>query len=270
MALPVNLCHESSDEGPRNEPAVQRLDLNLPKAAIVAPAFNEAGKIGAVVRKVNDAAQKMADVRVTMVVVDDASADDTGREAGEAGAHVIRHASNRGVGAAIRTGIEWAKSNHFEIVTIISGDDQHNPDELPQMLAPILKGECDFVQGSRWMSGGAVVDAPLSRRLLTRLYSAIMCLMTLRPCTDGTNGMRAFRTALLDDPGINLRQECLDGYELEPYFLYKVLTSNNRVLEVPITIRYHREQGAWTKMKPIRDWWRILRPLVYLRIGLWK
>lgn len=242
---------------------------NRPKVAVIAPAYNEAGKIGAVVRKVRAVAQGTPGPRLTMVVVDDASTDSTRREAEEAGAVVLHHQTNRGVGAGIRTGIEWAREHQFDIITIISGDDQHNPDELPRLLAPILGGDCDFVQGSRWLRGGTVVNAPLSRRLSTRLYSAIMSLVTLRSCTDGTNGLRAFRASLLDDGRINLQQECLDGYELEPYLLYKVLTLNHRVREVPITIRYHHEHGGCTKMRPIRDWWRIFRPLLFLRLGIW-
>jgi len=231
------------------------------RVAVVIPAWNEAGKVGAVVRKVP------RHLVACVIVVDDASHDGTAEEALAAGAErVLRHPANRGVGAAIRTGLLEAKRAGFEFAAVLSGDDQHEPDELPRILEPLFAGEADLVQGSRWLPGGATPGIPLGRRWLTRLYPLLFRLASGFPCTDGTNGMRAFRLELLDDPGIRLEQSWLDRYELEPYLLYQAVRRGYRVREAPVTVRYHAR--GTSKMRPLRDGWRILRPVFYLRLGL--
>ena len=231
------------------------------QVAVVVPAWNEAGKIGEVVRKVP------RHVVSCVIVVDDCSADATSDEARGAGAEVVlRHPVNRGVGAAIRTGLFEAKRRGYTYAAILSGDDQHEPGELPRILLPLFRGEADLVQGSRWLPGGAVPGIPTDRRWLTQLYPLIFRLASGFPITDGTNGMRAFRLSLLDDPRLKLEQDWLDRYELEPYLLYQAVRCAYRVREAPVTVRYH-SRGT-TKMRWLYDGWRILRPIVFLRFGL--
>ena len=245
-------------------PVTQELPMPYLRVAVVIPAFDEEGKIGRVLAKIP------AGLVQTVVVVDDASRDGTADEARRGGATVITHAHNRGVGAAIRTGIDYARAEHYDVVAILSGDDQHDPSELPRVLAPLQAAECDMVQGSRRVGGGATVDMSLFRRLTTRIYPWLFRLATRFRfrSTDSTNGFRAFRLALFDDTRIDLWQSWLDTYELEPYLLYKAVMTGKRVREVPITIVYHAR--GTTKMKPFRDWWRIARPLVFLSLGLRK
>jgi dolichol-phosphate mannosyltransferase len=235
--------------------------LDPARVAVVVPAWNEAGKIGDVVRKVP---RRYA---ACVIVVDDHSTDTTSEEARAAGAEVVvRHATNRGVGAGIRTGLLEARRRGFEFAAILSGDDQHEPDELPRILAPLFRGEADLVQGSRWLPGGAVPGIPADRRWLTRLYPRLFSLASGARITDGTNGMRAFRLALLDDPRIRLEQDWLDRYELEPYLLFQAVRCRYRVIEAPVTVRYHGR--GTTKMRWLSDGWRILRPIVFLKLGL--
>lgn len=247
---------------PAADPPADRLALIDPtRVAVVVPAWNEAGKIGDVVRKVP---RRWASC---VIVVDDCSGDRTADEARAAGAEVvIRHARNRGVGAGIRTGLLEAKRLGCEVAAILSGDDQHVPAELPRVLAPVFAGEADLVQGSRWLPGGATPGIPAARRWLTRLYPLLFRAASGHPVSDGTNGMRAFRLALLDDPRIRLEQDWLDRYELEPYLLFQAFRAGYRVCEVPVTVCYH-SRGT-TKMKLLADGWRILRPLVFLRLGM--
>jgi len=232
------------------------------RALIVVPAFNEQGKIGRVVAKVPPGLAE------AVLVVDDCSLDATAAEALKAGALVVQHAHNLGVGAAIRTGIDYARTNYFDIVAILSGDDQHDPNDLREMLRLIRAGGYDFVQGSRRLAG---LDAPnigLFRRVFTWVYALLFRRLTGFACTDATNGGRAFRTRIFEDQRINLWQEWLNTYELEPYLLYKAVKCGVRITEAPMRVIYHT-QGT-TKMKPFRDWWRILRPLIYLSLGIRK
>jgi len=86
--------------------------------------------------------------------------------------------------------------------------------------------------------------------------------------TESTNGFRAFRTALLRDPRIDWRQPWLDRYELEPYLLLKTIRLGYRHTEVPVTKIYPPREIGYTKMRPFVDWWSIIRPIVYVGLGL--
>jgi len=230
------------------------------------PAYNESGKIGLVVEKI-----KKTGAVDTILVVDDCSSDDTSREASSAGAVVIRHEINRGVGAAIRTGVKFGLENDFGICTILSGDDQHEPTEIGRVVSPIMADEYDFIQGSRRMRGGRVVNDRPFRMITTQMYSLLFSTFVFKRITDATNGFRAFRLSIFDDPSIDIDQDWLDRYELEPYILYKAVTSKKiRVKEVPITIYYHSERRQFTKMKPFADWWRLAKPMIYLGLKLRK
>jgi dolichol-phosphate mannosyltransferase len=233
---------------------------------VVLPAYNEQGKIGRVVEKV-----KNIEAVSKIVVVDDCSNDATSEEANSAGATVIKHKENMGVGAAIRTGINYGRKNNLDICIILSGDDQHEPMEINRVVEPILNNEYDFIQGSRRLKGGRVVNDRLFRKITTQLYSAFFSMLVLRRITDATNGFRAFRLSIFDEPEIDIEQSWLDRYELEPYILYKALKNKNiRLKEVPITIYYHGSRKQFTKMKPFRDWWRLARPMIYLGLKLRK
>ena len=229
------------------------------RTLIVIPAFNEAGKIGRVIAKIPPG---IGDP----LVVDDCSSDDTHQEAVAAGALVMRHERNTGVGGAIRSGIDYGIANGYDIVAILSGDDQHDPTDLPGVLRPIVEDGYDFVQGSRRLAGLQETHIGWFRRTFTWVYAVLFRLATGFPCTDATNGGRAFRLTLFQDRRINLWQDWLNTYELEPYLFYQAVHLGYRVTEAPMKVLYHR-QGT-TKMKPVRDWWRILRPIVYLRLGL--
>ncbi len=229
------------------------------------PAYNEQHKIGVTVSKLRrDVPPGLLE---EVVVVDDGSRDGTAAEARAAGATVISQEHNEGVGAAIRTGIRHVQQRGGEIVVVMAGDDQDMPSELPAVVAPILAGACDFVQGSRRLNRVQTVDMPLFRRVTTMTYSLIFRLLTGFPCTDGTNGFRAFTTAFAGDTRLNLDQPWLNTYELEPYLLYHAVHLGYRVREVQTTKVYHKSIG-YTKMVPFLDWWNILKPLFYLKLGL--
>jgi dolichol-phosphate mannosyltransferase len=229
--------------------------------AIVLPAWNEAGKISKAVARMP---RELVD---HVIVVDDGSTDATAAEAQQAGATVLRHAQNRGVGAAIRTGIAWARERRIDLCGIMAGDDQDDPSELIRLAQAIVDQGADFVQGSRYVTGGQRLNQPLSRTLMTRGYSALFSLCTLRPISDATNGFKLFRTEITRT--MNLDQAWLDRYELEPYLLYQAIRQGYRVREVPVTKFYPPNRAlGYTKMRAWADWWRISRPMVLLTLGI--
>jgi dolichol-phosphate mannosyltransferase len=230
--------------------------------AVAIPALNEAGKIGRVLEKMP------SDPRFEAIVVDDGSTDGTGDEARSCGAAVvIRHDQPGGVGAAIRDAWHAGAQRGRPYLALISGDDQHDPADLISAFEALLAAKADYVQGSRWVAGGRV-EGPAGRRALgTRVYSRLFSLLAGRHSTDSTNGFRIFRTSLLADPKIDIDQAWLDRYDLEPYVLYKALRGRYRVIEHPVTVRYHSTEG-YTKMRGMKDWWRLARPAVLLRLRL--
>jgi dolichol-phosphate mannosyltransferase len=233
-----------------------------PIVAVIIPALNEAGKIARVLDKLP------RDGRFEAIVVDDGSTDGTGDEARAHGAAiVIRHEVRGGVGAAIRDGWKEGLRRHRPYLALLSGDDQHEPAELIPALDALLAAHADYAQGSRWRPGGRVEGPTGGRGFGTRLYSLIFSILAFRRVTDATNGFRIFRSSILSDEKIDLDQEWLTSYDLEPYLLYKTIRRGYKMIEVPCTVRYHAREGH-TKMRGLRDWWRLFRPAVLLRTGV--
>jgi dolichol-phosphate mannosyltransferase len=149
----------------------------------------------------------------------------------------------------------------------LSGDDQHEPAEMIGALNALLAADADYLQGSRWMRGGKVVGNTGGRGLGTRIYSIAFSILAGRRVTDATNGFRIFRSSLLDDPSVDIDQSWLDSYDMEPYVLYRAIRGGYRVIEHPCTVVYHAQEG-YTKMRGLKDWWRLFRPALLLRTGV--
>jgi dolichol-phosphate mannosyltransferase len=235
------------------------------KIILVVPALNEVGKIGKVVTGALEQS-----IILDVLVVDDGSCDNTAAEARDHGAIVIRHKKNLGAGASIRTGIDYALEYKYDIIIVMGGDDQDNASEIMRLISPITEGYFDFVQGSRYLAGGARVNMPLFRWVTTGLYSFVFKSIIRFPVSDGTNGFRAFRASIFQNKKINLWQSWLNRYELEPYLYYKLIKLKYKITEVPVTKRYPSEKIGYTKMIPFLDWWRILSPLILLKLGIKK
>jgi dolichol-phosphate mannosyltransferase len=229
-----------------------------PRILCIAPAWNEGERIRRVIQSVP------RELVEAIVVIDDGSTDDTVAYAEAAGAIVLRAPVNKGVGAALRLGFDYALAHGFDIVVCVHGGGKTPTEQLPLLLDPILAGEQDFVQGSRYLTGGAFLNMPTVRRLGTRGYTFLFSLLSGHRITDASCGFRALRTSLLSDPRVKLWQDWLDRYELEPYLLFQALRFGYRVLEVPVTVTYPQDSKAYTKMRALIDWWRIFRPVVFL------
>jgi dolichol-phosphate mannosyltransferase len=230
---------------------------------LVAPAFNEEKKIGEVVRRAP------RDVIDTVLVVDDGSTDTTADVAQQHGAAVIRLGSVEGVGAAIRRGFEFAREGRFDVVVVIAGNNKDSPEEIRRLLDPICDADFDFVMGSRYLAGGAYGgDMAAYRKLATRLHPILVGIFCGRRITESTNGYRAMKVGILNDRRINLAQSWLDGYELEVYLLMKLLRLGYRCTEVPVSKIYPPRAVGNTKMRPVLDWWNILRPIFLVGLGL--
>ena len=183
--------------------------------------------------------------------------------------HLIENLKRRGIGFAIRLGIQYALENAFDIIIVMAGNDKDDPREIPRFLDAITHYNCDYIQGSRFAPGGNPVRTPMLRGIFIRLYPLLWSILTKVPCTDVTNGFRAYKSEIFRDKRINIWQDWLDSYELEYYLHYKVLTLGYKTGEVAVSKIYqYRNKGGYSKINPIRDFWNILSPLFYLALGV--
>lgn len=231
----------------------------------IAPVYNEAQKIGCVV----DRTPRFCVDEV--LVVDDGSTDDSATVARARGANVLSLGACIGVGAALREGYRYAVEHGYDVAVVMAGNNKDAPEEIPLLLDPIAERGVAFVQGSRFLKVSADFgEMPVYRRLATRFHPLLFSMAARRWVTESTNGFRAVTRAVLTDSRLNLDQEWLNEYELEPYLYLRTIQLGFKVAEVPVTKIYPPKRLGQTKMKPITGWWSILRPLVYVGFGLRK
>lgn len=220
------------------------------RIVVVLPAHNEAQNVGAVVRAMP---KRVDGLPVVTLVVDDASTDETSRVAEEAGALVARLPVRRGGGLALRVGYEIALKLGGVVIASMDADGQHLPEELPTVVAPILRGEADMVQGSRIL--GAFEKESHLRHVGIRFFSKLVSLMTGVRVTDVSNGYRASRMETLRR--LVLQQDQFWTSEI----LIEGLRQHARIVEVPVTVRA-RLAGESKKPKNLKYGWNFTKAIV--------
>ena len=204
-----------------------------------------------------------------VLIVDDGSTDRSAEVARALGATVLPLGGTIGVGAALRAGYRYAVEHRYDVAVVMAGNNKDAPEEIPLLLDPIADGRADFVQGSRFLKGDADFGhMPRYRRIATRLHPLLFSLAARRWVTESTNGFRAVHRRVLTDPRLDLSQPWLDTYELEPYLYLRTIQLGYSTTEVPVTKVYPPRHLGQTKMRPVKDWWSILRPLLYVGLGL--
>jgi glycosyltransferase involved in cell wall biosynthesis len=191
---------------------------------VVIAAYNEAKVIAGVVADL-----KRLDYEV--VVVDDGSADCTGRAAATAGAVVVKHPINLGQGAALQTGIEFALLEGADVVVTFDGDGQHRAAEIAGLIETLEREDADYVLGSRFL--GTSMNQPLSRRLVLRAATWFTRITTRLRVTDTHNGLRAMTRR--GASRIRLRQNRM-AHASE--ILHQIADSGLKYVEAPVTIDY--------------------------------
>jgi len=152
----------------------------------VVPAWNEEGVIGDVVDEIASAVPG-----IEVVVVDDASTDDTAAVAEARGAVVLRLPFNVGIGGAVQTGFRYARDQGYDLAVRLDGDGQHDAAEIAKILAPVEAGEADLVIGSRFVDGTGSYRPPLARRIGIRVFARLVSVLGRQRVTDTTSGFVA-------------------------------------------------------------------------------
>ncbi len=168
------------------------------------------------------------------VVVDDGSEDATASVAEACGAIVVRHERNRGLGAALRTGLAAARDLDARAVVYLDADGEYDPADARALLAPIERGEADYVLGSRFR--GTAEGMTRSRRAANAGFSALLSVLCGRWISDGQTGMRAFSKRAVDVA------EIVHDYNYAQVLTLDLLHKGMRMVEVPITYR-RRQHG---------------------------
>lgn len=156
----------------------------------VVPAWNEAAAIGSVVDEIKRVAPA-----IDVVVVDDASTDETAAVAEGRGAVVLRLPFNVGIGGAVQTGLRYALQEGYGLAVRLDGDGQHDATEIPKILAPVQAGAADLVIGSRFVDANGSYRPPLARRLGIRVFARLVSLLGGQRVTDTTSGFTALNRA---------------------------------------------------------------------------
>jgi hypothetical protein len=195
------------------------------KIAILIPAYNEADNIGHVLDKMP---AEVCGVQIQTLVIDDGSRDGTGDVAAEHGSPVARHVTNRGGGAALRTGYRLMVESGALIVVTLDADGQHRPDEMERLVKPILDGEVEMAHGSRVL--GHADRNHFARELGIVFFNRLVSAITRTQVSDCSNGYRAVRTTVL--PQLVLRQEQFHTSE----FMIEAIKRGIPAKEVPITV----------------------------------
>lgn len=194
------------------------------KVMALIPAFNEERFIASVVLATKPYVNEV-------VVVDDGSTDRTAQLAQAAGATVIRQPQNLGKAEALNAGFRYARSIRPDVVVCLDGDAQHDPADIPELVAPVLQGEADVVIGSRFLAKKS--NIPGWRIVGQHSLTAITNLTSGIRITDSQSGFRAFSPVALEVLYFNS-----NGLVLESEMQFRIGEANLRVAEVPIHVAY--------------------------------
>jgi glycosyltransferase involved in cell wall biosynthesis len=192
--------------------------------AAAIPVFNEGAALSAVIAAVRPHVDRI-------LIVDDGSTDGSGILAAQTGAEVATHDRNRGKGVGLRTALAWARARpEVSELVLIDGDGQHDPEDIPRLLAELRRRELDILAGSRFLGEN---NAPLYRLFGLHVLTASAGLGTGIYVTDSQSGFRVLSRAAID------RLELSEGaFAVESEMLFEAAAKGLRLAETPIAIRY--------------------------------
>ncbi|TSC92879.1 MAG: family 2 glycosyl transferase [Candidatus Berkelbacteria bacterium Licking1014_7] len=204
------------------------------KLAIVLPAYNEEEMIFEVVKSIPKKLPGISQIKT--IVVDDGSQDRTAQLARQAGAKVLRHIINLGVGSAYKTGLQYAKNQRYDIVATMDADGQHSPNDLKKIIKPIVGNKADVVIGTRMKNPQAM---PVIKILGNWIMNCITYLFSGIWTTDSQSGFRAYNKKAL-----SLIRPKTSGYEICTEMFSEIKKYDLRFSEIPIKVIYTKHSRS--------------------------
>ena len=217
------------------------------------PAHDEAESVGAVVRRVPES---VAGHPVLCLIVDDGSSDATAENAANAGAMVVRLEENRGLGAAVRVGLEEGLRHEPVAVAFCDADGEYSPEELEAMVSPILDGRADYVVGSRFQ--GEIERMLPHRRFGNVVLTKLLSWVARTPISDGQSGYRAF------SPQAATAAEVIHDFNYAQVLTLDLLAKGMRYVEVPISYSFRTTGQSFIKLG---RYLRAIVPAVYREVN---
>ncbi|OGC51213.1 hypothetical protein A2982_01855 [candidate division WWE3 bacterium RIFCSPLOWO2_01_FULL_39_13] len=191
---------------------------------IIIPAYNEEKMVGKVIDDLKKAGFE------NIIVIDDGSSDKTGEVSKKAGAIVLTHPVNIGVGGAFSTGMEYARLKNYKYLITVDADGQHNANDVKKIALELQKDEYDIVSGSRFLDFKRKYKP---RYLLGLLWNLIIFLFTFKYTSDPESGLRGFNKKALEV--INVESS---GFEACSEIIIKSAKSSLKTKEIPVTAIY--------------------------------
>jgi dolichol-phosphate mannosyltransferase len=241
---------------------VSRSEEVIGKVLVSVLTYNEEEKLRRLLGQFPDQAN------YDLLIVDDGSTDGTATLLENQPHILIHHEKNLGVGAGIKSAVDFARSHDYAVIVIMAGNGKMLPSEIPRLLEPIMSDRADYVQGSRYLKGGSSPNLPLFRHLAIKAFTLIVSAFLGFRGTDITCGFRAYRLDIFDDPRMNIDQDWLGRYEMEYYIHYRVARGGKRMVEVPVSMVYPSDGKNYSKIKPFVGWWSMIRPWVFLALRI--
>jgi glycosyltransferase involved in cell wall biosynthesis len=205
------------------------------KLIVIIPALNEEALIAGVIRRIPAQIDGINDMET--IVVDDGSKDRTVAVARECGADTISFASNLGLGVAVRTGLAEAVKRGADIVVNIDADGQHNPEDIPALIGPIMDGRADFVIASRFKDPALTPDMQRLKLWGNRVMSRLVSTLSGRRFHDVSCGFRAYSRRAAK--ALDLKGSFTYTHESILFFAQRGF----RIVELPVSVRGARESG---------------------------
>ena len=217
------------------------------KAVFIIPAYNEETTIASVIQGI-----KQAHPQSMVLVINDASPDQTAMVARNAGAFVLTIPFNIGIGGVVGLGLKLAVIEDFDYVIRLDGDGQHPPEEIPKVLDPIVSGEVEVAFGSRFILGAYPPKINLTRRLGIKMFSWLASTLTREKITDPTSGLMAMNKEANAFLASNLGQ---DYPEVEARIL--LARAGFRTREYPVNMRIR--QGGTSSINTWESFYYMLK-----------
>jgi glycosyltransferase involved in cell wall biosynthesis len=223
----------------------------------VIPAYNESATITDVIHRLRERAPQF-----DPLIVDDGSTDDTAQLGARLGARVLRMPFNLGIGGAVQAGFLYALENGYDYVAQVDGDGQHEPGELPKLLAAMDGPDSvDMVCGSRFLTSDYEYPAPISRRTGIHIFSFVLSRLVAGPISDPTSGFRLYNRRAIE---LFARDYPHDYPEVEAV----LMLHHHRLCmrEVPVTM--YVRGGGRSSISTGKSAYYMIKVLLALLVGL--